>query len=258
MQETDEQLNDIEEKDSSALDDDEEQTQETKEVTATPCILELVLPETIQTEMIEQAILDISRIRNIDARTIGLKAPAVAPAEPQQEQNYIREVLDAANLLREGDAGRCTSGSLFDRIELGSNILSPQRSEILRSKRKLLFDSVNEVMALEPWMRTSSFYVDLPMFPNLHSKSKFRLPMSGEALVAEVYRMICHWRDIAGNVLDDLIDYDMNVPEGRWVNFSHEVADVGLQIERVLLKSMIKEVVDDLTSIFLTRALRTS
>jgi hypothetical protein len=255
LQQTDEHLNDIEDTEPSTLEDDEEQTQETKENTATPNILEVALPETIQTDMIEQAILHISRIRNIDVRAIGLEAPTIAPVEPQQEQDYIREVLDAANLLRERDARWRSADSpihrsLFDRLESGSGIL--------RSERKLLFDSMNEVMALEPWMRTSSFYVDLPMFPDLHSYSKFRLLISGEPLVTEVHRMICHWRDSAGNVLDDLIDYDMSVPEGRWLNFNHEVADIGLQIERVLLKGMIKEVVDDLTSILATRALRTS
>lgn len=229
--------------DSSTLENEEvSQTQETKENPATLSILEVALPETIETDMIEQAILDISRIRNIDARAMGLEAPAITPAEPQEEQYYIREALDAAKMLRERDLGCCVADSLmdpslFERVGSGSGIL--------RSERKLLFDSVTEVMALE---RTSSFYVDL------HSSSKLRLPMStGEALVTEVYRMICHWRDIAGNVLDDLIDYDMSVPEGRWVSFSHEAADVCLQIERALLKGMIKEVVDDLTSISATR-----
>jgi len=216
----------------------------------------------IETEKIKQAIRDISRFRNIDVTSVGLEPPTIAAVNPQEEQNYVREVLDAANLLREGESSWYSAGSpinhsLFDRLEFGSIKLdertlmeskrwaslpdAPRHGSSIRSERKLLFDSVNEVMALEPWMKTSSFYVDLPMFPGLHSNSKFRSPISGEPLVNEVYRMINHWRDIAGNVLDDLIDYDMNVPEGRWVNFSHEVADIGLNIERMLMKDMIEE-----------------
>ncbi|KAG0599001.1 hypothetical protein M758_12G119000 [Ceratodon purpureus] len=252
LQQTDEPLNDIDIDitEPSVLTEDEEQTQEAEENTATSNILEVALPETIETDMIEQAILQISAIRNIDVRTIGIEAPAIAPPSPQQEQDYIREVLDAANLLS-GELRHSHSPfnrSLFDRLESGTGIL--------RSDRKLLFDSVNEVMVLEPWLRTSPFYVDLPMFPDLHLNSKFRQPISGEPLVMEVHRMFSHWRDIAGNELDDLIDYDMNVPEGRWLNFSYEVSDIALLIERALLKGMITDVVDDLTSISETRALR--
>jgi hypothetical protein len=230
----------------------------------------------VETEKIKQAILDISKFRNIDVTSIGLQPLTVAPVDPQQEQNYVREVLDGANLLREGEASWYSADSpmnhsLFDRLEFGSIKLdertlmeskrwgslpdAPRQGSSIRSERKLLFDSINEVMALEPWMKTSSFLVDLPMFPALHANSKFRSPISGEPLVKEVYRMICHWRDIAGNVLDDLIDYDMNVPEGRWVDFSHEVADLGLDIERMLIKDMIEEFADDLASIYKTRAL---
>jgi len=234
---------------STTKDDDEDETQEANENTATSKLSDVGIPETIQTDMIEQAILDISRIRSIDVTKCGLEPQIIAPVEPQQEINYVREVLD---LPRKGDSFRCHSAvnqSLFKRLEFGSRNHGPS----VRSERKLLFDSVHEVMALEPWLKTSSFYVELPMFPDLHANSKFRSPLSGEELVHEVYRMFCHWKDIAGNCLDDLIDYDMNVPEGRWVNFGHEVADVGLDIERTLLHVLIAEVVDDLATLTATR-----
>lgn len=249
-------------------DDDEEQNQKFKENVPLSKVAEMASLEMVETEKIKQAILDISRFRNIDVKSIGLESPSIDPVNPQQELNYVREVLDAANLLREEcrwfSADSPMNRSLFDRLEFGSIKLderilmeskrwgtlpdAPRPGSGLRSERKLLFDSINEVMAVEPWMKTSTFYVDLPMFPDMHSKSKFRSPISGELLVKEVYRMICHWKDIAGNVLDDLIDYDMNVPEGRWVDFSEEVADIGLDIERTLLEGIIEEVAKDLTS----------
>ncbi|KAG0583168.1 hypothetical protein KC19_3G114600 [Ceratodon purpureus] len=230
----------------------------------------------VETEKIKQAILDISRFRNIDVASIGLEPPTVAPVDPQQEQNYVREVLDAANMLREGEcswysADSPMNHSLFDRLEFGSIKLdertlmeskrwgslpdAPRQGSSIRSERKLLFDSINEALALKPWMKTSSFHLDLPMFPDLRSNSKFRSPISGEPLVKEVYRTICRWREIAGNVLEDLMDYDMNVPEGRWVDFSHEVADIGLDIEQMLMKDILEEFVDDLASIYKPQAL---
>lgn len=233
----------------SAVKDDEDESQEANENTATSKLSEAAMPEVIQTDMIEKAILDISRIRSIDVTKLGLEPQRIAPVEPYKEKNYIREVLD---LVREEGDFPWHSGlnqSLFKILEFGSRKHCPS----VRSERKLLFDSVHEVVALKPWLKTSSFYVELPMFPDLHANSKFRSPIAGEELVHEVHRMFSHWKDIAGNCLDDLVDYDMNVPEGRWVNFGQEVADIGFDIERTLLHVLIAEVVDDLTSLVPTR-----
>ena len=112
----------------------------------------------VETEKIKQAILDISRFRNIDVASIGLEPPTVAPVDPQQEQNYVREVLDAANMLREGEcswysADSPMNHSLFDRLEFGSIKLdertlmeskrwgslpdAPRQGSSIRSERKL-------------------------------------------------------------------------------------------------------------------------
>ena len=239
------------------------------------------LPEMIETEKIKQAILEISRFRNIDVSAIGLGEPTIiTPVSPHEELNYIREVMDAGSLLVadfNGFTGNACNvpmnPSLFDRLEFGSikldertlmeskrwgDLPEPQRQgSHIRSERRLLFDCINEVMVLEPWMKTSSFYCGMLMFPEMHSKSKFRRQVSGEKLVAEVHGMICHWRGIAGNVLDDLIDYDMSVPEGKWVDFTHEAAAVGFDIESMLMKVMIDEVVNDLWSISTLRSIST-
>jgi len=78
----------------------------------------------IQTDMIEQAILDISRIRSIDVTSIGLEPQIIPPVEPQQEKNYIKEVLD---LLREADLPcHCAvNQSLLKRLEFGSRKQGP-------------------------------------------------------------------------------------------------------------------------------------
>lgn len=237
--------------------------------------------ELIETDKIRQAILEISRFRNNDVTHVGFEGLSAPSIRPQEEESYIREVLDASNMLAGNVNGHGTrqwfapdvpmNPSIFDRLEFGSIKLDEQtlmeskrwgdlpaqksQGSHIRSERKLLFDCVNEAMLREPWRKsTNSFCLDLPMFPEMCRHSRFRPRLSGEKLVEEVYGTICDWRGIAGDVLDDLIDHDMSVPEGRWVDCSHEAVEVGLDIERMLLKFMIEELVADLLSISRTRS----
>nr|XP_024357103.1 uncharacterized protein LOC112273023 isoform X1 [Physcomitrium patens]PNR33183.1 hypothetical protein PHYPA_025126 [Physcomitrium patens] len=265
-EQTDKDLIDIGNKAPSPPSSDDDLTDQAKENLLVSKVSMVTIPETIYTDHIKQDTFYVSSFRNVELSSVEFKPP-ITHVGPQQEQAYIREVLDAANLLIEEETPLSLANppmniSLFDRLNKRDLMEfkqwltppdAPRQDLSERSERKLLFDCVNEVMALEPWMKTSSFYVDLPMFPDMCSNSKFQMPLSGESLVKEVHRMICHWREIAGNVLDDLIDYDMNVPEGRWVVFSHEVAEVGLDIERMLLKKMIGEIVDEMGSISTAR-----
>jgi hypothetical protein len=66
----------------------------------------------------------------------------------------------------------------------------------------------------------------------------------------------------ADDLVDHLIDRDMSVAAGKWTDFSQEVVEVGLHMERMLLKSMIEELVDELhhlqTTSFLQPLIRTS
>ncbi|XP_024361976.1 uncharacterized protein [Physcomitrium patens] len=260
----------------SPSEEDEEQTHPIKDNVIISKASEMATQDTIEVDQIKQGNLSILRFPNLNLSSI--EPPITAPIEPHQELSYIRDVLDAINPLRGLESGRCPSNSpmklpLCDGLESGNIVLdefsfeserwctlldAPSQSSRMNPDRKLLFDCIHEVIDLEPWMKTSSFYVDLPMFPEMTSNSKFRSPIVGEPLVKGVHRMICHWRDIAGNVLDDLIDYDMNVPEGRWLVFSQEVAEVGLDIERMLLKKFLGEIIDELASISTARALMIS
>jgi hypothetical protein len=67
----------------------------------------------------------------------------------------------------------------------------------------------------------------------------------GPRLVADVYRKLCEWRELADDLVDNLIEQDMRVAGGKWTDFSQEVVEVGLDVERILLKFMIEELVDD-------------
>jgi hypothetical protein len=193
--------------------------------------------------------------------------------EEAHEKKYICEILEASLFWESKDVTSSSNwvvppipalldASLFAKLEFGnSSVIGARELSIMKSKlwgekaascqfptsswqsnRKLLFDAVNEALALqfeyqysacEPWM-------------NVRMSSRPRI--FGPRLAAEIYRKLCEWRErmTADDLVDYLIDRDMSVAAGKWTDFSQEVVEVGLYIERMLLKSMIEELVDEL------------
>ncbi|KAH8938361.1 hypothetical protein BDL97_16G078500 [Sphagnum fallax] len=193
--------------------------------------------------------------------------------EEAHEKKYICEILEASLFWESKDVTSSSNwvvppipalldASLFAKLEFGnSSVIGARELSIMKSKlwgekaasyqfptsswqsnRKLLFDAVNEALALqfeyqysacEPWM-------------NVRMSSRPRI--FGPRLAAEIYRKLCEWRErmTADDLVDYLIDRDMSVAAGKWTDFSQEVVEVGLHIERMLLKSMIEELVDEL------------
>lgn len=68
-------------------------------------------------------------------------------------------------------------------------------------------------------------------------------------MVEDVQGKIQGWRELAYHAIDTLIDIDMSSGVGKWTDFSEEVAEIGIEIESMLWKSMIAEVVLDLATI---------
>lgn len=223
------------------------------------------LTDYTESDKIRQAILDISRFRNIDVLSVGLTNTRL-PSGPEEEQKFVHEVLSAAQLLSNTgasphwfDTELAINPSLFDRLESGDSDQSNggkanfnageylgdenslQRSGGLwRCDRKLLFDCVNEAFCFklgrykdpQPWVRS----------PLMSPRP------TGQKLVNEVYGKIEEWRQLASNAIDTLIDNDMSIRFGKWKDFSQEVAEVGLDIERMLWKVIIEEVVLDIST----------
>ncbi|CAM6052101.1 unnamed protein product [Sphagnum compactum] len=209
--------------------------------------------------------------------------------EEAHEKKYICEILQASLFWESKDVTRSNNwavppipalldASLFAKLEFGNrSVIGARELSIMKSKlwgekaaccqfptsswqcdRKLLFDAVNEALALqfeyqysacEPWMNV---------------RMSCRPRIFGPRLAAEIYRKLCEWRErmTADDLVDHLIDRDMSVAAGKWTDFSQEVVEVGLHLERILLKSMIEELVDELHHLqktsFLQPLIRTS
>ncbi|KAL3692209.1 hypothetical protein R1sor_005860 [Riccia sorocarpa] len=227
-----------------------------------------VSPESGRTEneKIMSAILDISRIRRIDPADIGLDVGSSEPFQ-DEEEDYVMKVLGLwemfPNLSDKISSDFPVNPTLFDRLESQERAFAwgrekdeelstkdcPSRSfkqwQSLWLHRRLLFDSVNEALSYrlkykypDPWI----------------AKPALRPQPKGKHLVKEVYREIREWREETTEDLDTIIEKDMSRGSGNWSNLNQEISEIGLEIERNILKGMIEELVVEMMGVSITKS----
>lgn len=159
--------------------------------------------------------------------------PAPGEQYPKDEQRFIREVLSAADFLS------ITPGSspnwynkdfaidpaLFDRLE--SEGVALTSGGLWRCDRKLLFDCVNEAFGVG-------------RIPELVCRPR------GQELVVSVAKKIDEWRKLASFAIDSLVERDMSIHLGSWKHIGPEFAEVGVEIESMVWKGILDDVVVDL------------
>jgi hypothetical protein len=158
-------------------------------------------------------------------------------------KTYIREILNQGNNNNSKrnlvNKPKLVEGS--DRIWQGD-------------QRHLLFDSVNEMMM--------DVYCDVQYFScswssELHyyfvpSRNTLELTNTGtEKLVIEIYGKIRESCNFATNVWQSLVDRDLMLHGSNrsWFQLNQEIAELGNDIEHMLFKLMIDELVYDLFSV---------
>ncbi|KAG4176876.1 hypothetical protein ERO13_A11G272300v2 [Gossypium hirsutum] len=67
-----------------------------------------------------------------------------------------------------------------------------------------------------------------------------------EWLAKEVYKEIFGWKSLDDTMVDDLVDKDMSTKYGRWLDFDMEAFEEGVEIEKIVLTSLVDELVSDL------------
>lgn len=191
-----------------------------------------------------------------------------AEINQQEEMHYIEEVLHSSDFLSTaknatencfGPDKVAISPLLFEQLQFRSTSSSQDKDIMLtdsvkwssrdfvtnswqgslrQGDRRLLFDSLHEIVS---------------MFCDLQFCSKGSPPASkaqevevGEKLVAEVYLKLCEWHNVATNAVQRLVDRDMRMHRSKWLEFSQEIAEVGTDIEHMLFKVMIDELIEDL------------
>ncbi|XP_042517912.1 uncharacterized protein LOC122091821 [Macadamia integrifolia] len=158
------------------------------------------------------------------------------------ELEYVREILCNVELMfRDFTLGRVSeiiNPHLFDQLE---NRKPGLRSEVENGcalKRKMVFDCVSECLDLRC---------------RRYAGGSCRTWANGVAIVQrkgwlaeEVCREISGWTSMGDWMVDELVDKDMSSRYGRWLDFEVEAFEVGVELERELLSSLVDEVVTDI------------
>lgn len=153
--------------------------------------------------------------------------------ETESEPSYVDNILfNIKSMFEDFSVGRTqkiVNPRLFDILEAKRPILGKKNEAKLR--RKLVFDCVSECVDLKcrVWLRGL-----------LVVRRKKRL-------AKEVCNKISGWERMKDCMVDELVDKDMSSDQHqKWLDFDVEAFEVGVEIERRLLDSLINEVVADI------------
>ncbi|XP_058083295.1 uncharacterized protein LOC131231198 [Magnolia sinica] len=160
----------------------------------------------------------------------------------EQEMEYVKEILCSAELMFKdlplGHTHGIINSHLFDRLEnqkAGSR--SEGEDEGGRLRQKELFDCVSECVDLK-----FSRYIRRGYKAWLKGAIVVRM----EDLSEEIYKEVLGWRNMREQMADELIEKDMSSHSGMWLDFETEAFEVGVEIERRILSSLVAEVVADM------------
>ncbi|KAM3338154.1 hypothetical protein P3S68_031371 [Capsicum galapagoense] len=157
---------------------------------------------------------------------------------PNWELEYVKDILHNIELMfmdfAVGRSQEIINLHLFDQLER----VNGHGQDELKQRRKVIFDCVGECLDLRCKQYVEGGYV---------TWSKGLLMVKNKKRLAEeVYREISGWSGMGNCMVDELVDKDMSSYFGRWLDFEVETFELGIQIEKRLLNSLIDEVVADI------------
>ncbi|XP_042476210.1 uncharacterized protein LOC122057907 isoform X2 [Macadamia integrifolia] len=159
------------------------------------------------------------------------------------ELDYVGEILCNVELMfRDFTLGRAReiiNPCLFDQLENHKLGLRSEGEEDYALMRKMLFDCVGECLDLRCRRYAGG---------GCKTWAKGLAMVQRKVwLVEEVCKEVSGWRSMGDWMVDELVDKDMSGQYGRWLDFEIEAFEVGVEIERGILSSLIDEVVTDVT-----------
>lgn len=158
------------------------------------------------------------------------------------EVDYITEVLNNSDLSVEdfvfGRINKAITPNLFDQLENRFTGCDENAEEDFNLWRKILFDYVGENLERRGEQLISG---------SCKSWSKWEILFRRKVYLAEdLYREISSWTSMGELMVDELVDKDMSSGLGKWVDFETEAFEEGVEIEKMILSSLVDELVADL------------
>ncbi|RRT73306.1 hypothetical protein B296_00012528 [Ensete ventricosum] len=162
----------------------------------------------------------------------------------KQELEYVKDILTNTGFTFENLIPRPFDHSfeildpiLFDKLEETKTFAAHEgEEENLKTRRRMLFDSVNECLDLK-----CSHYFRA----GYHSWA--RGVTVAKELAEELYKEISGWKSGGDWMVDELVDKDMSTRLGSWTTFEIEAFEAGVEFETEVLSCLLDEVVADLS-----------
>uniref|UniRef100_A0A7N0UAN0 DUF4378 domain-containing protein n=1 Tax=Kalanchoe fedtschenkoi TaxID=63787 RepID=A0A7N0UAN0_KALFE len=167
---------------------------------------------------------------------------SVYTASTSWESQYVRDVISQAELVADsyllGRVDSVIDSNLFDQLEDQPNWSENYADSGSRLERKLLFDCISELtnhrcqQLTTGCCRTWRKWTTVSQQAGLFSR--------------ELYKEISSLKHMEELMVDEVVDKDMSSGEGRWVNFDTEASEECIEMENVILSSLVDELVADL------------
>lgn len=163
--------------------------------------------------------------------TLAVTAPV---GSAKWELEYVKKILCNTEMMFKGVSTGQTSEivdpRLFDQLE--------SRKDEHYLQRKVLFDCVGECMDLRFRHYVGGGYKVWEKGLSMARRTKW--------LAGEVHREISSWEAMGDCMVDELVDKDMSSQRGRWLDYSVETIELGVEVERKILNSLLNELISDI------------
>ncbi|WKA02703.1 hypothetical protein VitviT2T_020861 [Vitis vinifera] len=160
------------------------------------------------------------------------------------ELEYMREILCKAELTLEdfasGHTHKFITPNLFDQLENQEPRSERNGEESSKLGRKVLFDYMGEFLDLRCGQLFGGSRKAWAKWATLIERKGW--------LAEELYNEILSWRSMGEFMVDELVDKDMSTQYGKWLDFEFEAFEEGVEIENIIITSLVDELVDDLFS----------
>ncbi|KAE9598166.1 hypothetical protein Lalb_Chr15g0077651 [Lupinus albus] len=155
---------------------------------------------------------------------------------------YVHDILTNAEFMAEeyviGQINTIIMPNIFDRLE---NQIDETENceEFSKLERKVVYDYVSEWLEL----RCSRAFVG-----TCKGWPRWMISIQKKSVLAEeLYKQMFGFINIEEEVMvDELVDNDMSIGFGRWLDFDVEAFEEGLEFEQEILDSLMNELVSDL------------
>lgn len=141
---------------------------------------------------------------------------------------YVLDILRASHYLPEEES------DVFLLLEKQQHIKGNDTSKVSRLERKMIFDTISEILerevCLPPWKAAASMSPDRVW-------SEFQRIREHDT-ADDLFETICR-------VLKKDLEFDSST---GWADCPVEVSEVVLDIERLIFKDTVSEIIDDLSS----------